>query len=91
MFLKHVVDVTDAGVWFFGRLHGALFVAYLAATLWVARAERWSLGRTFMALVASVPPLTTLIFERWLARRRPEPTIGAEPDRATAGATTGRH
>ncbi|HWH01444.1 MAG TPA: DUF3817 domain-containing protein [Pilimelia sp.] len=70
MYLKHVSDTTEAGVWLFGRLHGALFVAYLAAAVWVARAERWSLPRTAVALAASVPPLTTLLFERWVARRR---------------------
>jgi integral membrane protein len=72
MYLKHVTETTEAGVWLFGRLHGALFVAYLAAALWVSRAERWSVWRTLMALLSSIPPLTTLIFERWVtsARRR---------------------
>ena len=80
MFLKYVTETTEAGVWLFGRLHGALFVVYLAATLWVAVAERWSLWRTFFGLAASVPPLTTVIFERWVAKRRP----AAEPAAATA-------
>lgn len=71
MFLKHVTHTTDAGVWLFGRVHGALFIAYLVATLWVARTERWSFWRTGFALAASIPPLTTLIFERWVSRRRP--------------------
>ncbi|WIM98766.1 DUF3817 domain-containing protein [Actinoplanes oblitus] len=71
MYLKHVSHTTDAGVWLFGRIHGALFVAYLATALWAARAERWSLWRTGFALAASIPPLTTLIFERWVTRRRP--------------------
>jgi len=70
MYLKHIAGTTEAGVWLFGRLHGALFVAYVVAALWTARAERWSLGRTTMALLASIPPLTTVIFERWVARRR---------------------
>ncbi|TWG24490.1 integral membrane protein [Actinoplanes teichomyceticus] len=80
MYLKHVSHTTEAGVWLFGRIHGALFVAYLAATLWAARTERWSLWRTGFALLASIPPLTTLIFERWVSRRRP----AAEPAPATA-------
>ncbi|GLZ00446.1 DUF3817 domain-containing protein [Actinoplanes sp. NBRC 103695] len=70
MYLKYVPESTEAGVWLFGRLHGALFVVYLVATLWVARAERWSLRRTAAGLLASIPPLTTLIFERWVSRRR---------------------
>jgi integral membrane protein len=80
MFLKYVTETTEAGVWLFGRLHGGLFIAYLAATLWVAWAERWSMWRTLFGLAASIPPHTTLIFERWVARRRP----AAEPAAATA-------
>ena len=71
MYLKRVAEVTDLGVWLFGRVHGALFVVYLVATLWLARTERWSLLRTLTGLAASVPPFTTLLFERWVARRRP--------------------
>jgi integral membrane protein len=70
MYLKHVTETTEAGVWLFGRIHGALFVAYLVSVVWVARAERWSLARTIVGGLASIPPLTTLIFERWVARRR---------------------
>ena len=73
MYLKRVAEVTDLGVYVFGRLHGALFVAYLVATFWVARSERWSFGRTAVAALASIPPLTTLAFERWLASRRRKP------------------
>ncbi|GIF09222.1 DUF3817 domain-containing protein [Actinoplanes siamensis] len=80
MYLKHVSHTTEAGVWLFGRIHGALFVAYLVATLWVARAERWSLWRTAFALLASIPPLTTLIFERWVSKRRSTP----DPEPAAA-------
>jgi integral membrane protein len=69
MYLKHVADATEAGVWLFGRLHGGLFIAYLLAAIWVARAERWSIGRTGVALLASIPPLATLAFERWVSRR----------------------
>ncbi|GAA0561584.1 hypothetical protein GCM10010172_50980 [Paractinoplanes ferrugineus] len=71
MYLKYIPETTEAGVWLFGRLHGALFVAYLVATLWVARVERWSLPRTAVGLLASIPPLFTVLFERWVARRRP--------------------
>jgi integral membrane protein len=70
MYLKRVAEVTDLGVWLFGRIHGLLFVLYLVAALWVARAERWSVGRTLVGLSASIPPFTSLIFERWVAKRR---------------------
>ncbi|GIF26651.1 integral membrane protein [Actinoplanes tereljensis] len=71
MYLKHVSHTTEAGVWLFGRVHGALFVAYLVATIWAARAERWSLLRILVGLAASIPPLTTILFERWVTGRRP--------------------
>ncbi|MCY1139208.1 DUF3817 domain-containing protein [Actinoplanes sp. Pm04-4] len=70
MYLKRVAEVTDLGVWLFGRIHGALFVAYIVAALWVASRERWSLLRTLTGLAASIPPFTSLIFERWVAKRR---------------------
>ena len=70
MYLKRVAEVTDLGVWLFGRIHGLLFVVYLVAVLWVARSERWSVWRTLFGLAASIPPFTSLIFERWVAKRR---------------------
>lgn len=77
MYLKHVSGTTDLGVWLFGRVHGGLFLVYLATTIWVARAERWSGIRTILALLASIPPLVTLLVERWVARRRPAPADAA--------------
>ena len=69
MFFKYVVVFDDIGVNVFGPIHGALFVAYLAVTLVVARTFRWRLPITLIALVASIPPLATLWFERWARRR----------------------
>ncbi|MGH8966108.1 MAG: DUF3817 domain-containing protein [Actinomycetes bacterium] len=64
MFFKYVVVFDDIGVKIFGPIHGALFVAYVVVTLVVARTFRWSTGTTVLALVASIPPLATLWFER---------------------------
>ncbi len=68
MFLKYVTETTDAGVWLFGRLHGAAFLAYVAVVLVAAVRLRWGAIRTLVALAAGVPPLTTLLVERWLRR-----------------------
>jgi integral membrane protein len=79
MFFKYVVVVDDIGVNVFGPIHGALFVAYVAVTLVVARTLRWPLSATVLALVASIPPLATLWFER-RARRTgllPEPAAAS--------------
>jgi integral membrane protein len=68
MFLKYVTETTDAGVWLFGRLHGAAFIAYVLVTI-VASRRLWWPGKTaVIALLAGVPPLATLIFERWASR-----------------------
>jgi len=69
MYLKYVTETTEAGVWLFGRLHGAAFVLYVLTTLVAARVLRWSPLVTLVALAASVPPLATLVFEV-VARRR---------------------
>jgi integral membrane protein len=69
MFFKYVVVFDDIGVNVFGPIHGALFVAYVVVTLVVARTFQWRLPITLVALVASIPPLATLWFERRAHRR----------------------
>ena len=64
MFFKYVVVRDDIGVTVFGPIHGVLFIIYVVVTLLVARDFRWSVGTTVVALVASIPPLATLWFER---------------------------
>ena len=70
MFFKYVVVQNPVGVKIFGPIHGFLFVAYLVALLWVAHREKWGLARVTVGALASIPPFTSLIFERWTARRR---------------------
>ena len=64
MFFKYIVVIDDIGVNIFGPIHGGLFVAYVVVTLLVARTFGWTLPITLLALVASIPPLATLWFER---------------------------
>jgi integral membrane protein len=68
MFFKYVATGDDIGVTVFGPIHGALFVAYVVVTLVAARVLRWDLRTLVLALVASIPPLATLWFERWARR-----------------------
>ena len=65
MWLKHGAGATDLGVWLFGRLHGAAFLFYLAATLLAGMRLRWSMGALLLGLLASIPPLATIPLERW--------------------------
>lgn len=68
MFVKYVLVLGDVGVTIFGPIHGALFVTYVVVTPVAARVLRWSLPTTLVGLAASVPPLATLVFERWARR-----------------------
>ncbi len=68
MYVKYGVGTSEAGVQFFGPVHGAVFVAYVVLALVAARVLRWSPGTTLLALAAAVPPLATVGFERWATR-----------------------
>ncbi|WP_007026711.1 DUF3817 domain-containing protein [Saccharomonospora iraqiensis] len=69
MFLKYVVELGEGGVPVLGMVHGVLFVLYLATTLLVARPLGWRAGTVVTALLASIPPLATWVFEKWALRR----------------------
>ena len=75
MYAKYVPQTSEVGVQVFGPIHGGMFVAYLGGALVVRRVLRWDLWTTLLALAASVPPLTTVLFERWATRtgRLPSP------------------
>ncbi len=81
MFVKWVLGTSEVGVQVAGPVHGAVFVAYVLVTLLAWRVLRWDLRTTVLALLASVPPFTTVVFERWAARTgRPplgSPRVGA--------------
>jgi integral membrane protein len=83
MFLKWVLRTTEVGVQLAGPVHGAVFLAYVLVTLVAWRVLRWSPRTLLIALVASVPPLCTVWFERW-ARR-----AGLLPVEETASAVAG--
>ena len=68
MLFKYVVIEHEIGVQVFGPVHGAIFVAYVAVTLATWGALRWSPGTGLLAVLASVPPFGSWVFERWAAR-----------------------
>ena len=68
MFVKYVPETTELGVKIFGPIHGGIFVAYVVLAVLAARVLRWSAGTTLLALVASIPPLATIWFERRASR-----------------------
>lgn len=78
MFFKYVTQTTEMGVYVFGRLHGAAFVAYCVLVLVVAWQQKWRvLWTTALALAASIPPFTTLVFEHF-ARKNGHLTVNQE-------------
>jgi RND superfamily putative drug exporter len=86
MYFKYFTEAGELGVTVFGPLHGGIFVLYVVVALLVARALRWSLGTTAIALVCSVPPFATLAFEQWAVRtgRLPLTQTGVEQRVAAA-------
>lgn len=68
MLLEHVLHVTEMGVAIFGPLHGAAFLVYVVVAVVAATRFRWTLGVFALALLAAVPPLTTIPLERWMRR-----------------------
>ncbi len=68
MYVKYFTDGGERGVQIFGPIHGGVFVAYVVLALLVARVQRWSMPVTLAALLCSIPPFATLLFEWWAAR-----------------------
>ena len=68
MFVKWVLRTSELGVQLAGPVHGAVFIAYLLVSLLAWRVLRWSPRTAVLALIASVPPLCTVWFERWAQR-----------------------
>ncbi|MGH3545423.1 MAG: DUF3817 domain-containing protein [Mycobacteriales bacterium] len=71
MFFKYVVVGNEIGVKIFGPVHGGLFLAYLVAVTLAALRNGWNRKRLIYGLLASIPPLFTLWFERTVARSQP--------------------
>lgn len=68
MFCKYVLEsepfgLREGGVPVAGMTHGVIFIAYVLTTLVARRAFGWSHKTTLLALVASIPPFFTYVFE----------------------------
>ena len=83
MSVKYLGSGSETGVHVFGPVHGGVFVAYVLATLVCARVRRWSAGTLALGLVASIPPLATVLFERWATRTG---RLGQPANRSTSTA-----
>ncbi|MFZ2510558.1 MAG: DUF3817 domain-containing protein [Gordonia sp. (in: high G+C Gram-positive bacteria)] len=68
MILKRTADIESATM-VPGMLHGIAFMVYLGVTIWTASELGWGRKVTVLALLASIPPFFTLIFEWWAERK----------------------
>ena len=84
MFFKYVVVENEVGVQVFGPIHGAIFLLYVVVALMTWSALRWSPRVGIVAVLASIPPFGTWVFEVWASRagHLDEPGGPAEPARA---------
>ncbi len=68
MVFKYGFDQPEA-VTVAGWVHGVVFTAYVVLSLVVYGPLRWSFRVLLLALIASVPPFGSVVFERWALRR----------------------
>ncbi|WP_207890857.1 DUF3817 domain-containing protein [Rhodococcus sp. Eu-32] len=69
MAFKYIpADGNEIGVKIFGPIHGAVFVIYVLIAIVTAVKLKWNVVTTLLALVASIPPFGTVVFEVWAAR-----------------------
>jgi integral membrane protein len=69
MFFKYGLETTEAGVWLFGRLHGAAFLIYFFTSIVASLRLRWPWWCGVLAVLAAIPPLVTFPLELWFRRR----------------------
>ena len=63
-----------------GRIHGMIFVSYFVIVLLTARSMEWGIGRISGALLAGMPPYTSIVFEQIMAfYRKKKPTLVEAP------------
>ncbi|MFE7802980.1 DUF3817 domain-containing protein [Nocardia sp. NPDC057440] len=52
----------------FGMTHGIIFVLFVIAAIVAARELGWTVKTTVLALLSSIPPFCTVLFEVWAVR-----------------------
>jgi integral membrane protein len=68
--LKYMLDM-PLMVTIVGAAHGALFVLYIGAVLYMKINENWSYGKAFLACIASVFPFGPFIFDAKFLKEEP--------------------
>ena len=68
MYIKYVLEISDQGVWLFGRLHGGAFLVYFIVSIVTAIRLRWKWWHGILAVLAAIPPLVTFPLELWFRK-----------------------
>ena len=67
---RYVLPGNQISVPLAGSIHGTIFMVYLVAVLVLSPSLSWRPTRIAAALICSVPPYGTLVFEQWAVRER---------------------
>ncbi|MEV0367473.1 DUF3817 domain-containing protein [Nocardia fusca] len=58
----------EIGVKIFGPVHGGIFILFVLTALLASRELEWNWKTTVLALLSSIPPFFTVVFEVWAVR-----------------------
>ena len=70
IYRKFDLPADDLMVSIAGRIHGVFFALYFIFVLITVRSMMWGFWRTTGALLAGMPPYTSLVFEKIMAYHR---------------------
>ncbi len=90
MYFKWVLG-HDSAVRIPGMVHGVVFLAFVVLAFLTARALKWNLVVLGLALVSSLPPFGTLVFEWWAGRAGHLAELSADAGAAGSGDTAREH
>ncbi|WP_227998817.1 DUF3817 domain-containing protein [Nocardia australiensis] len=68
MVFKRLPEPVTWPVRVFGMTHGIIFVVFVIVALLAARELGWNVKTAALALVSSIPPFCTVLFEMWAVR-----------------------
>ncbi|MGI5221132.1 DUF3817 domain-containing protein [Nocardia sp. CA-290969] len=66
----------EIGVKIFGPVHGTIFILFVLVALLASREFEWNWKTTVLALLSSIPPFFTVLFEVWAVRTGKFPAAG---------------
>ena len=62
------LGITAEPVSYVGAAHGGLWILYISAAMWAAKARRWGVGKMVWAFVSSVVPFGPFVFDAYVLK-----------------------